>query len=152
MNAAQIHLALNHLPVVLPLIAAPLLAIGLLRGSLDVQRVAWGLLFLAALTAWPVYLSGEPTESIVKNYPGVSRLAIHDHQQAALYTLIALQIVGLLALGRSLLASKKTVKVPRLVDFTLALLALIAFTLVARTGHLGGLIRHEEIQRGAYLQ
>ena len=151
MNAAQIHLALNHLPVVLPLVATPLLAIGLIRGSLDVQEVAWALLFLAAVAAWPVYLSGEPTEAIAKNYPGVSRLAIHDHQQSAKITLVLLQIVGALSLLRWLWSRRRRA-MPRLVDWALVLLALVAFGSVARTGHLGGLVRHEEIQRGPYLQ
>jgi len=151
MNAAQVHLALNHLPVVLPLVGAPLLAIALLRRSSEIQLVALALLFLAAVTAWPVYLSGEPTEAIAQNYPGVSHLAIDEHQHAAKLTLIALQIVGILSLGRWWLLRRGR-SVPRALDWVLVLLAVVAFAMVARTGHLGGLIRHEERQRGPYLQ
>ncbi len=151
MNAAQLHLAMNHLPVVVPLIAVPLLAVGLWRGSREIRAVGLWLLVLAALAAIPVYLTGDPSQKVVMNYPGVSRLAIHRHEDAALIGLIWLEIVGATSLLVGL-ASRRGKEVPRWAWGFLLLLGIGSVGWMLNTAHLGGEIRHEEIQSEPFIQ
>ena len=147
MNGAEFHLLFNHLPVILSLVAGSLIAIGIFAGSKPVQNVGLGLMVTAALTAIPTYLSGEKAENIVKNFPGITRGAIHEHEDAAWTSLLFLEVTGALSLAL-ILAPRFKRKIPRPVWATLLLLSLVSFVLMARTAHLGGLIRHEEIRPG----
>ncbi len=145
MNGAQVHLGINHLPVVIPLIATAVLIAGLVLKSASVRSVALWLFVAAALAAIPVYFSGEPAEKVVKNYPGVSRLAIHRHEDAALIALIGSELVGLVSAFLLILSLRG--KGPRRVFYLiLLLLSFGSLGLMLNTAHLGGEIRHEEIQ------
>jgi len=147
MNAAQLHLLLNHLPVLLPIVGAGLIAIGLALKSSEIREAGVWLLIFSALAAIPVYLSGEPTQNILKNYPGTSRLLIEDHESSALPALILLEVTGVVSLLFAYqLRIKKNAINKTWMWGLLILLSVISFSLVARTAHLGGLIRHEEIR------
>jgi len=147
MNGAQIHLLLNHMPLFLPAIGAGLVAFGLIAKSRDNRNMGAGLILIGAIAAIAVYLTGEGAENILKNYPGSSRLLIEDHAAAALPTLIMLELSG--AASLVLLYGSRTKKAfgeKRWVWGMLLLLSAVALIAVARTAHLGGLIRHEEIR------
>jgi hypothetical protein len=149
MNGAQLHLLINHLPVLLPVIGATLIGFGILLASTEHKRIGAWLLVVSALSVIPVYLTGDPAEHIVKNYPEISRLLIHDHENSALLSLIALEITGvasLLLLYDSYYKTRFSLKIRTWI--ALLLLSLISFVFIARTAHLGGLIRHEEIRNG----
>ena len=146
-NGAQWHLLLNHLPVVIPLIGAAMLGLGFVFRSRHLLRTGGSLITVAALSAIPVFLTGEPAEAVVKNYPGASRLLIHDHQAAALWALIGLEVAG----GVSVIAilAETFHKSPRIrrVGWGAAIFAsVMALGWVSWTAHLGGLIAHEEIR------
>jgi len=72
MNATQIHLALNHIPVLLSITGGLILLFGLIKKNTPVMRTALILLVAAALFTLPVYLTGEGTEEAVEKLPGVS--------------------------------------------------------------------------------
>ena len=67
MNAAYVHLTLNHVPVLGVVFALPLLGFGLLRRNPALLRAGWVTLVAVALVAIPVYLSGEGAEEIVED-------------------------------------------------------------------------------------
>jgi hypothetical protein len=146
-NAAQVHLLLNHLPVIIPLVAILVFAGSFfLRESAGVvRRIGLCLFVLSAITAIPTYLTGEPAEKIVKNYPNVSRALIHDHEKSAKYSFIAIEIIGAMAL-LLLLAQKAGKAIPGAIWGLLFLLSSLMFAHIAWTAHLGGEIRHEEIR------
>lgn len=144
MNGAEFHLLVNHLPVIIPLVGVPLVAIGLFLKSSTVQKVGLWLVVIGGLASVPAYLTGEPAEVVVKNYPGISRLVIHTHERAAKDSMILM----LVAAGLSLLfllsfRLKKTLPTP--VWGILIIVGAVCFAHIAKTAHLGGLIRHEEI-------
>lgn len=147
MNGAQIHLLLNHLPVLVPLIGTLLLAIGLIAKPTALRETGAWLLSFGALSVIPVYLTGDRAESVIKNYPDVSRLLISDHRNAALLSLSLLLAVGALSLvfifGSR---TRKRFASNHWAWSVLFILTLISFGFMARTAHLGGLIRHEEIR------
>src|SRR5690606_8182222 len=71
MNAAQVHLLLNHVPIIGAILATILLAVGIGMRSNDVLRVTLGLFAVLALAGAVVYLTGEPAEELVEDVPGV---------------------------------------------------------------------------------
>lgn len=144
MNAAQIHLGLNHLPIAFTLIGIPLLVIALKRNSLELKATASMLIVLSALVALPVYFSGDSTEEIVEHRPGVSEKVIHEHEEAGEFALIFVEIFGALTLALFLFERFKR-HLPPAMWWGLVLLGLINIVIFIRTAHLGGLIRHDEL-------
>jgi uncharacterized membrane protein len=144
MNGAEPHLLVNHLPVIIPLVGLPLIAFGLLAGVPTIQKVGLWVLGVGALLAVPAYLSGEPAEVVVKNYPGISRLVIHTHERAAKLSMILMLVTAAAAL-LFLLSFRLKKKLPFPVWGILLILGTVSFVHIANTAHLGGLIRHEEI-------
>lgn len=147
MNAPQVHLMMNHVPVIGVLFAVLALAIGLLWRSAAVLRLALAVLVLVALAAIPVFLSGEPAEETLEDLAGVSHASIESHGDAAKPVMIGLELLGLVALV-ALLRYRARVVAPRLA--ALLLVAVIALGgALAWTAHLGGKIRHPELRGGA---
>jgi uncharacterized membrane protein len=145
MNAAQIHLALNHLPIGLVLVGVPLLIASLVRKSKELRGAASIVLILSALATIPVFLSGEPTEEIVEHRPGVTEHLIHEHEEAGELSLIFVEILGALVLVAWLLERFKG-RAPSPIWFGIVALGVINLGLFVRTAHLGGLIRHDELR------
>jgi uncharacterized membrane protein len=144
MNAAQIHLALNHLPIGLVIIGVPLLLAAVLRKSNELKGTASIVLMLSALSTIPVFLSGEPAEKIVEHRAGISERVIHDHEEAAELSLIFVEILGAVVLAAWLFDRFKA-PTPSPVWFGILVLGVINLGLFVRTAHLGGLIHHDEI-------
>lgn len=148
MNQAHIHLLLNHIPLIVAGVAALLLAFALVRKSAELKRVSLGLFVIAALITIPVYLTGEPAEEIVENLPGVSGPIVEQHESSALYTLIALEVLGVVSLA-GLLIYRRAVELPKVVAVVTLGLSIVAVGLMAWTANLGGQINHPEIRSGA---
>jgi len=151
MNAAQIHLMLNHVPVIGVILATLLLVVGILMRSRDVVRVTFGLLVVIALSGVVVYLTGEPVEHMVERLPGVEHDTLEAHEEFSRPATIALVIVGLVSLV-GLIRYWRAERVPRGFAIVTLVLAIIASGMMGWTAHLGGLIRHEELQGTAALQ
>ncbi|MFO7262361.1 MAG: hypothetical protein DIU52_014505 [bacterium] len=151
MNAAQIHLMLNHVPVIGVIIATLLLAVGLVMRSRDVLRVSLGLLVLVALSGVVVYLTGEPVEHMVRRLPGVEHDTMEAHEEFSFLATVVLTIVGLVSLV-GLIRYRRAQGVPRGFAVLTLVLAIIACGMMGWTAHLGGLIRHEELRGTAALQ
>jgi len=151
MNAAQVHLMLNHVPVIGVILATLLLAVGLGMRSRDVVRVTFGLFVVLALSGVVVYLTGEPVEEMVEDQPGVEHETLEAHEEFSLPATIALGIVGLVSLV-GLIRSWRAERVPRGLAIATFVLAIIASGMMGWTAHLGGLIRHEELRGTAALQ
>ena len=69
---------------------------------------------------------------------------IKQHEEFAIFALISLIILGLI----SILGIFQTIKKPlltRSIAFVILFISVISFGLVARTGYLGGQIRHTEL-------
>lgn len=143
MNAVQIHLMLNHAPVLAPIMGALLLATALLFRSQAVLRVGLATVTLGALLAIPVYLTGEPVEDVVEKTAGVTDRQIDPHEDAAKVSLVLLEVLGAAALV-TLIASQRRRLSPA-AGIAALFLTLIVAGQVAWTAHLGGQIRHTEL-------
>lgn len=144
LNPAELHLVLNHFPVILPITGIAVLLAGLAFRSIVVVRVALCLLACGALLTVPTYLTGGPAEALAKNYPDVSRRLIQDHQESGVFSFALLGAMGLYA--AALLWASLRRNIGRLAMGAMFVFALAASLSVARTAHLGGEIRHEEVR------
>lgn len=149
MDAAQIHLALTHVPVILSLVGLFLLATAMLQKKSVLIQTAFWVLLIGGLFAIPVYLTGEGAEEIVENLPGVSEQVIEKHEDMGQWALVAASITGLLSfLG--LVLYKKTA-IGRFLPPLVLLAVLTSAGVLAFTAHLGGQVRHTEMRSGSAL-
>ncbi len=146
MNGAYVHLLFNHVPVIgIPLVALLLLT-GILRKNSEVLRIAFaGFILIAALTI-PAYKSGGPAARLIRDLPQVSMHDIQEHAEDATWGFRAVMLLGGMGIVGFWLTKKPTA-ISR--GFTVATLvtALLVSAWLANVAHLGGLIRHPEIQQ-----
>lgn len=144
MNDAHLHLVVNHLPIITPIIGLLVMIGGFISKSEAVKRTAYFIFVLSAFAAMPAMATGEGAEEIVETF-GVDHHIIHEHEEMAetlatlCYILGAISIVGLWASFKN--KSFKTI---------IAIAALVFSAGVGYFGYLtgtsGGEISHAEIR------
>ncbi len=144
MTQTHIHLLITHLPIFGSILGGLVLAHGIGTKSMQTNIAAYYILILSAIGAGIAYLTGEGAEETVEKLPGVIESSIKQHEEIALYALIALIILGVTALIGCILTYRKS-NLSSSFAFVVLLFSMISFGLVARTGYLGGQIRHTEI-------
>jgi hypothetical protein len=147
MNGAYQHLLLNHVPVIGFPICFLLLAAGAVRKSRDLVNAGLLGLVLFAIVATLALKTGGPAAGVLFHYPNVtlSRPAVHEHAEAGekcTYLAWALGVLGLLGL----VLAKKSGEAPKILVLLLILGTLAVSVGYGRVAHLGGLIRHPEIE------
>jgi hypothetical protein len=143
MNGAQLHLMMNHIPVVGMIFTAAALAAGLLFRSGALVRSGFVLLVALSLAAVPVYFSGEPAEELVEDAAGVTHATIETHEDFAKIAMIGIVAIGLVALVALIRAGRR--EMPRGFAVVMLVAALAWSGVLAWTAHLGGQIRHPEL-------
>jgi hypothetical protein len=145
----HIHLLINHLPIIGSLIGGLVLAHGMGTKSFQTNIAAYYILILSAIGATIAYLTGEPAEKLFKfsvlNYQDK---LIHNHEEFATYALTSFIILGVVSLI-ALYAIYQKISYANLLAKILMALCIMSFLLVARTGYLGGLIRHTELENNS---
>jgi uncharacterized membrane protein len=144
MNQTHIHLLINHLPIFGSILGGLVLAYGLWTKSNDTKIAAYFLFIISAIGAGVAYFTGEAAEESVEHLQGVVEATITTHEDFALFALISLIILGLASIIGLFLALRKS-PLTRTSAFMVLFISIISFGLVARTGYLGGQIRHTEI-------
>ncbi|MBK6700456.1 MAG: hypothetical protein IPG55_11280 [Saprospiraceae bacterium] len=144
MNQTHIHLLITHLPIFGSILGGLVLAHGLWTNSNQTKIAAYNLFIISAIGAGIAYLTGEAAEETVENIQGVLEATINQHEEFALFALISLIILGLTSIV-GLFITLKNLPLTRTIAFIILFISLISFGLVARTGYLGGQIRHTEI-------
>jgi uncharacterized membrane protein len=149
MTGAHLHLALNHVSVILVPAAAVMLLYAMTRKSVDLTKAACMLLIVSTCFGAAAFLTGEPAEDALKQIPEVSREAIEPHEELATFAAGATALAGAFALV-VLLKWQPGGATPWTIIATLVV-ALVAAALLAWTAYLGGRINHPELResRGA---
>jgi uncharacterized membrane protein len=147
MNAAQLHLALNHLPLFATIFGLLILLAALARNSRPLQQAGLWLCLAAAVGAVPTYLAGEPAEEVIAGQPGFEEAFVEEHEEMALIALIGVEILGAASLA-GLYLSRHEKTPPRWVLVGCVLLSLGSLAILGWTAHLGGQIRHPELRPG----
>jgi len=147
MNAAEIHLALNHIPVLGEIVTLLLWIWAMVRRSDELRRTALLAMVLLALVAVPTYMTGEPAEKRIEHLTGVREHDIHEHEDAAKFGLGSAMLLGLLAVFA--LFKWRRSPMPKAFAIVLLIVNLHGVTVLWRVAYLGGQIRHTEIRPGA---
>ena len=83
MNNSHLHLVVNHLPIIFPIVGILLLLIGIFTKSEVTNRNAYIIFILGAIASILAMATGENAEEAIENLPGVSENLIHTHEEAA---------------------------------------------------------------------
>ena len=149
MNFADIHLLLNHFPIIGTLVGLGLLLISLVGKHQDLRRASLIIFSVMALLAILVFFSGTGAQGAIKKLPGVSDALIERHQGAAMLALLFMELTGAFALVA--LWKSQGMSHPARWNWTLSaalLFSIVTAGLMARVGTTGGDIRHPEIGTG----
>jgi len=148
MNQAHIHLLITHLPIFGSILGAIVLVHGLWTKSNQTKIAAYNIFIVSSIGAGIAYLTGEAAEETVEKIQGVSKNMIDQHQDFATFALISLIVLGVIALLGLFLTLRKSSFI-KPIALIMLFVSLISFVLVARTGYLGGQIRHTEVNADA---
>lgn len=147
MDWIQIHLALNHVPVIAIPVFVLVLIVGWWRKSNDVTRLAlWSLSVLAVLAIGIKFTGDFAFEQSAPKFSAVQAL-VARHEESGDQATTGVFLLGLASALALFLARKGRSLRP----WTLALavvLGLVACIFYARSAHSGGLISHPELRAG----
>ena len=83
MTGLHMHLLVNHAPILGAFFALALLLVSFGYGQEVLRRTALVALVVVAVAGWAAKLTGDPAEDGVRGLPGVTRAAIHAHEEMA---------------------------------------------------------------------
>lgn len=151
MNNAHLHLVVNHLPIIFPIVGVIILLIGFFTKSEVSKRNAYIIFILGALASVAAMATGEGAEEAVENIQGVSEGLIKTHEEAAeLFAGLTYLLGGISAL--SLFSSYKNFSFNKFLPFVTLIIAAASLYFAQEAGRTGGEIRHTEIRSGATVQ
>ncbi len=142
MNYAELHLLLNHFPIIGTIVGLGLFLVSFVGKNDDLRRGSYIVFVAIALISIPTFLSGFGAQLMIKG-PGVSDALLQRHQGAALLSLWFMEATGALALA-GLWQSQRISHPARWNVSAVLLFSLLTTGLMARTGSTGGDIRHPE--------
>jgi len=148
MNQTHIHLLITHLPIFGSILGGLVLAHGLWTKSNQTKIAAYNIFIISAIGAGIAYLTGEAAEETVENIQGIGKNMIDEHEDFAIFALVLLIILGVASIGGVFLTLVRSA-LTSTAAIVILFISLISFGLVARTGYLGGQIRHTEISNSA---
>lgn len=144
MDTIQLHLILNHIPVVTTLLSFLVLSWGFFANSNDIKKVGLVGFVVSGIMIIPVFLTGQGAESLVKTIPEISTVFLHEHEQAAYLSLWLTIILGALSIVGLILEHYKLSINKAFIPFLL-IYSFITVASMSYTAYLGGNIRHTEL-------
>jgi hypothetical protein len=144
MNAAHLHLMVNHAGLFAALFGGLLLAAGMYRALPSLTRAGLVLAIVAGISSIVAVQTGERAEGIVEEMPGVAMQAVEAHEEAAEIAQFASIVLAVLA-GAALALTKRAPAMSRIAVIGSLFAAAAVFGLTAQAANLGGRIRHSEV-------
>ncbi|MCF8059916.1 MAG: hypothetical protein K9K67_11505 [Bacteriovoracaceae bacterium] len=148
MNLAQIHLALNHLPLMTIPVALIFYIYSIIKKNEEFKKFSLLMVLVTAFTVIPVFLTGEPAEEVVEHLPGVSEKLIESHEETAEVAFVLTLVAGAFSLLNLLFTEKLAFFKKHGPNFVIGI-CILALGLLLYTANKGGKIRHTEL-RGQY--
>lgn len=148
MNDAHLHLLVNHLPIIFPLVGIIILIIGFLSKSEALKRTSYVIFIIGAITAFLSMYTGDGAEHIILKLDSNAKTFIHPHEDAADLLAITSYILAALSLV-SLWSSFKNKSFAKIASIVTLLFAAVVFFYATKTGTTGGEIKHTEIRSDA---
>jgi len=147
MDGVHLHLLVNHVPILGAIFALALLVASFLWAPDVLRRTAFVALVLVGVAGFVADQSGEPAEDAVRGFPGITRSAIHEHEEMGEKSFLASAVVGLAAAAALVYTRRRPVSAGLGVGMLVA--AAVVSGMMAYTGLLGGRVRHTEVRPGA---
>lgn len=144
MNPTHIHLIITHMPIFGVFFGMLVLIYGIWTKSNTVKIAAYYIFILSALGATVAFFAGESAEETVESIAGVNEQVIEEHEEAANFALGASIVLGIAAVV-AIPMTGKNIKWAVVISRAMLVAAAFSFVVVARTGYLGGKIRHTEL-------
>ena len=144
MNPTHLHLVITHLPIYGAILGVVVLAFGIMKKSPATYNAAYIVLLISAIGGLIAFFTGEPAEETVENIAGISKNLIEEHEESANFTLVLLIIMGLSSCVGFFISLKNS-KLARSMPLVVLIISIVCFGAAARTGYLGGKIRHSEV-------
>lgn len=148
MNAAHLHLLVNHLPIFGVYFALPLLLWAWWRRERILMGAPVALLVAAAVGVFVADQSGERAEEQVEHLPGVSEAAIYTHEELAEVSVVLTGIAGAVGVAALLLTRRRAGPLPHWAAAGPLLATGAAAVSLGLTGLSGGQIHHPEVREG----
>lgn len=145
MNAAHVHLMVNHVSLFCLLIGLVALAFSIRRKTPDLRVLASSLLVAAGVFAWVAFFTGEGAEDLLETLGGNSKAWIEQHEQAANWARGSATLVALLAIAHEWSVRRKK-KFAKVLQWALVAFGLHGCTVYMATSFLGGKISHPELR------
>ncbi len=148
MNAAQVHLALNHFPVAGTILAFGVLLWGFFSKKDQIKTVGIALIIVSAIGAVVVAQSGDGAEELVEHKALVTKDIIHEHEDAADGAATAIELTAALGIAWLVMSRLKKNHLEK-VYAVMLITNLVSIAMVSNAAHKGGQIRHDEIRDAA---
>jgi hypothetical protein len=145
-NAPELHLLVNHLSVFAAPIALGIFVAGWVIRDRSVENTGLAVFLFSAIGAFASDETGEAAAKFVKALPDFQRNLIHQHAEAADWAVVMCYAAGALALLLLWMSWTGRQRFVNAIKGVLTVVALLAIAALARTAHLGGLIRHSEVR------
>jgi uncharacterized membrane protein len=145
MNGAHLHLVVNHLPIIFPIVGVIIMITGLISKSEAVKRTAFMIFIFGAFASITAMNTGEGAEEVVEKIKGVTENYIESHEETAeTFAVLAYILGGISLIG--LWASFKQKSFSSLLSIGTLIFAFAVVFFGKQTGTTGGEIRHSEIR------
>ena len=147
MNNAHLHLVVNHLPIIFPIVGIIILLVSFYTKNEVVKRTSFFVFVLGALASVVAMATGEGAEEAVEHLPGVTENLMHTHEEAAELFAGLSYVLGAISLA-GIYTSWKNLSFSKIISLVVAGLAIITLFFAQQAGNTGGQIRHSEIRAG----
>lgn len=144
MDFTHLHLIITHLPIFGILLGILVLIYGLYTNSSQTLFASYLVFSVACLGGLIAYVTGESAEETVEHIRGISQSLVESHEESAELSIIGFGILGIISF-LVLFFANKLMAFNRKIAIVILVLSIICFALAARTGYLGGQIRHTEV-------
>jgi len=142
-NAAHLHLLVNHLPILLPVLGLTILIIGIVFKSEIVKRISLGMFIFSGIFAFMAFSTGEGAEEIAEELKRSHDL-IHEHEEAAETFALLSYLLAFFSIVAFWFNWKKH-PFSALASYIVMLLSVVVIYFSYPTGQTGGEITHPEV-------
>ena len=151
MNNSHLHLVVNHLPIIFPIVGIIILLIGIIIKSEVSKRNSYIIFILGALSSIVAMATGDNAEEAIEKLQGISKDLIHNHEEASEIFAGFSYVLGGFSLI-ALVASWKNYTTAKYSGYIVGVFAVVTLFFAQKAGTSGGEIRHTEISNGANYQ
>ena len=144
-NWPYVHTLINHFPIILMVVGTGVLLVALIVRRRGLWLYALATLTLAGVSVYPAYFTGDQAADAVRNTWYIVRSMVEEHDAAAGFALASVLLAGA-ASGYTwwrMLRREVTTLPPVWLRTVVAVIAVWALSVVARTAYLGGRIVHD---------